>query len=75
MTSKAKEERPIGGRGYKSDKKYTQFSGTLHPDILAVLDTHAKARGISRSEMIARMVEHYAKARPIKGISSEDAQS
>jgi metal-responsive CopG/Arc/MetJ family transcriptional regulator len=72
MTGKAKLERPIGGRGYTTDKKYARFSATLHPDLLDLLDTHAQARGISRSEMLGRMVEHYAKSRPIKAVAVEE---
>ncbi len=72
MTSKAKEERHVGGRGNKAEIRYARFSATLHPDLLNLLDAHAEARGISRSQMLAVMVEHYAKARPVKGISLEE---
>jgi predicted transcriptional regulator len=65
MTAKEVEKHK-GGRGKKSDNKYDRFTATLSPENMQLLDTHAQARGISRSEMLARMVEHYGKARPVK---------
>lgn len=59
-------EKHKGGRGKKSDNKYDRFTATLSPENMQLLDAHAQARSISRSEMLGRMVEHYNKARPIK---------
>jgi hypothetical protein len=59
-------EKHKGGRGKKADNKYDRFTATLSPDNMQLLDAHAQARKISRSEMLGRMVEHYGKARPIK---------
>jgi len=66
MTEKAR-----GGRGKKVEKKYDRFTATLAPDLMQLLDSHAQARNLNRSEMLGKMVEHYGKARPLKVLKEQ----
>lgn len=51
-----------GGRGHRSEKKYERFTVTLPPDLKTQLDAWATAAGLSRSEMLAQVIEERARA-------------
>ncbi len=55
-----------GGRGLRSENKYERFTATLSPDLLELLDGYAAARGLSRSEMLAKIIARYSKMWPLK---------
>lgn len=52
----------LGGRGHRAEKKYERFTVTLPPDLKTQLDAWATAAGLSRSEMLAQVVEERATA-------------
>ncbi|MEF2280484.1 ribbon-helix-helix protein, CopG family [Deinococcus sp. YIM 134068] len=51
-----------GGRGHRVEKKYERFTVTLPPNLKAQLDAWATAAGLSRSEMLAQVIEERARA-------------
>jgi len=52
----------VGGRGHRAGKKYERFTVTLPPDLKVQLDAWATAARLSRSEMLAQVIEERAKA-------------
>lgn len=52
----------LGGRGHRAEKKYERFTVTLPPDLKTQLDAWAAAAGLSRSEMLAQVIEERARA-------------
>lgn len=56
----------VGGRGHKAEKKYERFTASVSPEVLELLDQHAAAQNLNRSEMLSKMVERYAKMWPIR---------
>jgi len=51
-----------GGRGNRTENKYERFTVTLPPALKTQLDTWATAARLSRSEMLAQVIEERATA-------------
>ena len=70
MTNKHK-----GGRGLKAETPYERLSFTMPPHLKAYLDAQAEGSGVSRSEMLARILEdHQAQKQQPKPHKSLDNQ-
>lgn len=71
MTNKHK-----GGRGLKAETPYERLSFTMPPHLKAYLDAQAEGAGISRSEMLARILEdHQAQKQQPKPAAIPEGES
>lgn len=71
MTNKHK-----GGRGLKAETPYERLSFTMPPHLKAYLDAQAEGAGVSRSEMLARILEdHQAQKQQPKPAAIPEGES